>query len=736
MPNFSDHNTAVLKLTEAQGVEKDNRERAREAHLFVDKRDGQWEPFWWNANDGKPRYTFDMTGPIIDQIAGEMEKADFDIKVKPAGGEASKDTAEVLDGMIRNIENVSNATDVFSHAARNMVTAGIDGWRVVQRFIDDDSFDQDLIIEPINNFVDRVWFDPGAEKQDKSDAGYTYVLQAMTKDDYEAEFPKGSGQSLSEDRDGNAYYQTAESVIVGQIYFKKSVKRTLHLMTNGAVYEENEDFKRVQKELELEGITIERSRTRDGTIVISRLFDAGGWLNDEEKTVFNAIPVIPTYANYKIVENKAIYRGAVEKLIDPQRVLNYSLSREIEEGALAPRAKTWMTQKQAAGHEDTLATLNTNSDPVQFYNADGEVPPPSQTGGAQINPGLRTISEGMRSIIGQSAGLFAANMGDNPGLQSGVAIDSLQERGDTGTIKYFNSQEVAICQTARILIDAIPKVYDTRRQVRILNEDGSFDMTMLNDEIFDQESQKPVTLNDLSKGTYDVTCSAGKSFQSRQSETVAGILELATIDPTLLQMSMDIVLNNMSVPGVDKIAERARKQRFEAGLIPESQMTDEEKQQIIAAQNQPQQPDAAMVLAQAEMQKAQAELGKVQIAAQKNQIDFEKNQISIAKERAKLGLDQQAQQLDAFKAQNSAQNDQAKLLQTQQQNQFNQVMQSAQLQMDQATTQAELINIQADTLKKLREAMGIDSIVGPGNTEAYIDQAQIVQGSQRNSELS
>ena len=51
---------------------------------------------------------------------------------------------------------------------------------------------------------------------------------------------------------------------------------------------------------------------------------------------------------FKISENKRIYRGCIERSIDQQRVLNYALSRDIEQGALAPRDKLFMTPKQAA----------------------------------------------------------------------------------------------------------------------------------------------------------------------------------------------------------------------------------------------------------------------------------------------------------------------------------------------------------------------------------------------------
>lgn len=732
MPDFTKHDVAVSKLTAAQDVEKDNRERAREAHMFVDKKNGQWEDDVWDKKEGSPRYQFDQTGPIIKQITGKMKLADFSIKIRPAGGGASKEDAKIRAGMIRNIENLSKANKVYSSAGTGMVTSGIDGWRVVQKFANGDSFDQDLMVERIYNFIDRVWFDPGAEEQDKSDAGYCYVLQSMTKDDYEEEFPEGSGQSLGEDRQTNHYFHKAESVVVGQIYYKRFVDRTLNLMTDDSVLEENDDFERIRDELAVDGITVDRTRKDKKAIIVSRIFDAGGWLTDKQDTVFDTIPVVPTYGNYKIVENKSTYYGAVEKLMDPQRVYNYSKSREIAEGALAPRAKWWMTLLQQEGHGDTLSTLNTNNNPVQTFNADPANPGiPQQNGGAIINAGLVTLSESMRNIMSSVAGLFAASMGDNPGLQSGVAIDSLQNKGDVGTVNYFDSQEVAICRTASIIDRALPKVYDTKgRQVEILNDDGTFESVTLNEFVRDEETRSLVMKNDLSKGTYSVACSAGATFQSKQQETVAGILEIAAVSPRIMDVATDILVANMDAPGMDQVAERLRVQSFNAGIIPESQMTDEEKAKIEQLQQQPQQPDAMILLAQAEQTKADAAMGKVQIAGQKVQIDAEKNQISIAKERAKLGLDQQAQDLDVFKAQSSVASDREKTFLTAQQNRVNTIIAMGKLELEQATTQAQVININADTMKKIREAAGIDVFTGPGIADNFITQSNIVTEAQ------
>ena len=660
--DYEDHAKVINLLTAAQGADSDMRDQARDAQLFVSKKDGQWEPYWWNANQNKPRYTFDMTCPIVDQVAGEIEQADFDIRVSPAGGDATKDVALTYDGIIRNLENISNAKDVYTSAARGMITTGYDGWRIVQKYADDNSFDQDLMVEKIHNFIDRVWFDPAAEQQDKSDARYCFVLHPVAKDEFDKRWPESTGTSVPDDRDGEAYYDKAEVVVIGELLYVEKEERELVLMSNGQTYEADDDFEKVVDDMALVGVTEIKRRKRKVNKVCSRFFDNDGWLGDDKDTVFNRIPVIPVYGNYKIIENKTVYSGVVEKLMDSQRVLNYSMSREIEEGALAPRAKYWMTLTQAAGHEDSLSTMNTNSDPVQFYNVDPEMPgPPQQNGGAMVNPGLRTISEAMRGMIGYSAGMFASNMGDNPGLQSGVAIRSLQNKGDNATYKYNKAVQVAIAATGKVLVDAIPKVYDTERTMRILYEDNSFEMATINQPIIDQQTGEVVMLNDLSQGVYHVICKAGPSFKNRQQETLEMIIEMAKVDPTIMQIAGDVMMQNINSPAADQIAERKRDQMLKAGMIPMSQLTDEEQAQIQQQMaQQGQQQDPASIMAQAEMLKGQAEMARAQIEQVKVQNEQMKIQVEAQKAQMSAQNDQQDNQVDVFKAQTDRMNTQIK----------------------------------------------------------------------------
>lgn len=737
MTDFTDYNTAVKLLKDAQEAEEDNRNLAKEAHLFITKKDGQWEQMWWDKNNGQPRYTFDQTSPIIDQIAGDIEDSDFEIKIKPTGGTATKEGAILRDGIIRNIEDISDAQAIYSTVGRNVATAGIDHIQVVTDYVDADSFDQDLIIKPVHDSPARVWFGP-SQRQDRADSKYYFLLSAIPKDEAQDLAGDRTVTSVTDGTKANAYYHKEDNVIIGHIFYQKLVDRELIRTSLGRILNEDDlDFIKIKDGL-VSNEVVKDTRIRQKRIFYMRKFDGSNWIGKEEKTVFSLPSIIPVYGNFKVIETKTVYHGAVLKIMDSQRVFNYSLSREIGEGALAPRAKYWMTRKQAKGETETLRTLNTNPDPVQFYNADGEVPPPVQQGGAQINPGLRIISDNMQLIMGRTAGIFAAGMGDNPGLQSGIAIDKLQNKSNNITSKYFKSIEIGVCAVTRVIETSLPEVYDAQREVRSMDEDGSFEMIMINQEvkdesgtvIIDQRTGNAVIINALSPGSYSIKCKAGKSFDSKQGEANEAILDVAVIDPSIVTLGSDVILKNMSAPGTDIIAERRRKELFDAGKIPEDQFTDDERAQAEAAAQQPQQPDAMMIAAQAEQSKADAEMAKVQIANGKNQIEMMKAQNNIGLEIEKLNLMKSKMEFEGQKAQFEFSEKIAKLDKETQKQEFDQMIALRNQAMQASETAVNNVNTQANTLKTLRDAMGVETIVGPGNQAAYINQAHAVLESQ------
>ena len=674
MIDYSDHTIVMTELNDTQDFERERRAAVIEAKKFLVERDGQWEDDWDQILIGQPKYTFDLVTPIINQVAKQVKDSEFTGDVKPISGGATKESAAFMDGLVRNIQVLSDTRNIYGAAGRSMIVGGLDGWEIVVDYESDDTFHQGMMIRDLPNYVDRVWLDRAGENRDGSDANHGWKFTPYTEEAYKERWPEGNAVSMSAERFDNDYFVRDGDVMVAEFKYKKQVKRKLCLMSNGATIEKDSgDYDYFTKV----GLTIEEEREVTDNVVYTRMMDGSGWLGDEEETVFKFIPFIPTVCNYEVLNGAKVYFGYVEKRLDPQRSLNYILSREISEAALSPRGKYWMTPEQAAGHEAELATLNTNNDPVQMFNFDPNNPgPPQQSTGTQVNPGLRVMADAMSQMITQGSGMFAANMGDNPGAQSGVALKRLENKGSATASEAFTAQEVAITHTVRILVDTVPRVYLGDREVRVMAEDGTYDV-------------KKMSEVDLT-GKYDVTCTAGESYQNRQEEMVDTFLKLQASNPDLAALGGDVFLRNIEAPGMDIIAVRKRALMIQQGIIPIEQMTDDEKQALQQQQeqmaNQQQQEDPMMVAARAEQTKAEADM----LAQQNKQIEL---QIKAQDAQARQDLAQLKVRQEEYGRP-----------------------------LNEAEQVADIKNTEADTLKKTIEASGADAVVAPGMIQA-IDTA-------------
>lgn len=611
--DYKSHSSVLKALQRSQEADKHNRDKVREVRSFLHTEFGQWEQDVYNNASGRPRYQFDVCSQRVDDLAGEMESAQFSLKVRPAGSDASEDIAELYDGIIRNIENMSEAKYVYNDNGRRVVESGFGAWRVIQDYADNDSFDQDLLIRDIKNAVDCVWFDENSRTRTHSDAQWCVVLKPYSRVAYKSEWPDGSGTSVGRERDTNHLEQQQDDVVIGEILYFVPERQRIVRMSNGAVYADDGKLESILDEFAEAGVTVEAERTRTVKRVKSRLFDGGDWLSDEADTVFcDILPVVPVYGNFEVIEDQTHYYGAIEKLIDAQRVYNYTESRKVEEVALSPRKKIFMSLKQAQGHEAQISEMNHSSDPVQFYNPDAESPPPFELGGPQINPGLSEVSQ---STLMHLRPNDARAPGQALGLRSGTAVQKEENAEDTKDTKYFSAVQRAIHQTGKLLVKAIPKVYDTERTVRLLSEDGTAKMATINTVVIDNETGQEVEVTDLSRGVYDVTCQVGPQFKNRQDEARQALSDLAAQDPAIIQIGRDVLVKNTPLPGMDIMHKRIRAQMIQQGLVHPDEWTDEERaqmQQSMAQQGQ-QSPDPMLIAAQAEMVKAQIAQAEMQI---------------------------------------------------------------------------------------------------------------------------
>lgn len=694
MIDFSEHKDVIAALKTAQEIEHDRREKMRECINFVTKDNGQWEDgiFQKFETYGRPRYTFDITKTIVNKYYGEMTQNDFNIRVSPMGQGSSKETAELCAGLIKNTESISRATNVYSMLARMEMICGFDCLRVDQDYADNESFGQDFFIRHITDSVNRVWFLGNYQDRTCSDADGVVVEHLVSCEEYEERFGEESeetAQSLGDSEPRSTYYYKRTGIRIGELIYKKKHRKKLYQLQDGTVLNE-EDYKAIGRS---KGA---KERVSESHKICSIWFDGEKFLTESEDTVFDFLPVVPVLPNFMIVEDKPISCGVVEPLMDWQRVRNYTGSAYVEETALAPKDVIMMTRAQLAGNEKDAGRLNVAGRPILTYTPDSNpnVPPPYKPGAYNTNSGVASMFQLSEQGIQSSAGMFAAGLGDNPAVQSGIAIERLDNNSNLGSIEYYKALEVALGHVGKILVNGYPKLYDIEQERRIFNDDGTYEMVTVNQVGMDGQK-----INDLSKGIYDVYCDIGAAFKNRQEKTAEQIIALGQIDPSVVAQNKDILLSSLDSPGMDKAAERARVTLMKMGEIPESQWTDDEKEAAAmaaqaAAQNPPSE-DAMLIAAKAEDKKADAALAAQEMKA-----------ISLQQAQQKLDFDQQKQQVE--------------LLMKGQQDQM-------QVQLDTMT----LLKGMAEILKTIGESAEKDVALSPEAQQAYDTQAQNVQRVQK-----
>lgn len=638
-----DSNDCLARFTKAQNDNHDYRELSREDDHFCLDKDGMWQDSVAAKMGNRPRFTFDKTNPLIEDIMAEVEGMDFGARVRPAGGGASKETAEAMAGIIRYIENLSDVPTLLRNVTRRQIRRGIDFIRLKTDWSGEDGFEQDIFVKGIADSINRVWLGYH-EQQDGSDAEEGWQVHAMPPEEFEKRFGrKNSAIGLSDDNSGERYDYKPELALYLEYIYKKPYKKTVTLMSDGSQLEITAETESVLDELAQAGITEIRRRTFTSYKVYSRLLDAEDWLEKERETVWCSIPIVPVYGNFEVVEGKILWSGITRRVMDEQRVYNYARSREIEEGALAPRRKLVMSKRQMSDKltQRQVKEINVSSDSVLVITPDPEMPGIQEVGGATPNPHLQTIAASAGQDLIETGGVYSAAQGQNPRYQSGWAIEQMISKGDAKTTRWLNNTAVAYRRVCQMLVKATPKVYDTERELRILNNDGTDEAITVNQEMLDIQTGRMVKINDLSMGKYEVVIDLDQAFKSRRQEAAERLVNLAGVDPSLMIEAADIVYDSLDIPGADQIRERKRWAMLKQGLIPDTQMTDEEKKEadrLIQAQQQ-----------QAEAQQQQmAPVTEAMIAnyhsiIQERMTKIENERDKVLQEQEKIMLEKQKQ---------------------------------------------------------------------------------------------
>ena len=112
--------------------------------------------------DGRPCLTNNNLPAIIRQVTNDIRQNQQSIHVHPSDSAASKEVAEIIEGLCRHIEYDSAADAAYDTATNYAASIGFGYFRAVTEYCSEKSFDQDVKIRRVRNPF-TVYTDPGAE---------------------------------------------------------------------------------------------------------------------------------------------------------------------------------------------------------------------------------------------------------------------------------------------------------------------------------------------------------------------------------------------------------------------------------------------------------------------------------------------------------------------------------------------------------------------------------------------
>lgn len=612
---------AKEKFKDAQESVSENHARMREDLRFSNPADPQqWTDTAKEYRKGRPCMTFDRTNQFIAQVVNDGRQNKPAIHCVPVDSKGDIAVAEKLNGIVRHIEYTSRAGIAYDTALEYAARVGLGWFRVVPEIIRPETNEQEIRIkrvhDPLSVLLEAGWTEP-----DGSDALCGFVETTLSNKAFERKYPKAKREAW----DGDGWFSEESTRICEYFYIEEEKENRIVVDIGGQRLTVTEDeYWQASAQMGIKPPVLETFMAKKRKVFWQIM--SGCEVLEETEFPSQFLPIVPVIGYELWVEGKRYLCGMTRRLMDGQRAYNYERSAFIESVALQPKAPFMAAAEAIDGHEEEWKRLNQGNPAYLTYNARdeaGDIPMPQR----QMPPALPVAFAQGGQIASQdmeaSIGMHKANLGQQGNETSGRAIRARQQEGDTANFHYIDNLSRSIEQLGRIVVDMIPRIYDTPRQARIVGEDGEQSFVQVDPDMpqaVKKEGKKVVAINP-NVGAYDVRVKAGPSYTTLRQESAEQIAQMIQAAPDLMPIIGDVWVRMQDWPEGEKIA-----QRLKAMLPPQIQQLETE--------DGPELPPEVMGQLQAQQQQIQQLQQALQQAAQ--EIDSTEQKIAAEVEKARM----------------------------------------------------------------------------------------------------
>jgi len=527
---------------------------------------------------GRPCLSFDELGQYVNQLVNDVRENKRAIEVNPAGDTTSEAQARFLGALIRQIEDRSNAQLAYTRMFEDAAQGGYGFLRIIPRYVQQSvrtpsaqSFDQELIIEPVHNpdLITPGYF----TRPDFSDCERWWVHERFIEAAFKRRFGKKSkihelkgltsevGPSWCDDK----------GIWVRELWETRTKPATLVLLRPKG-YPDAAPMAFWQDTIEdAEGFEVVKERVVEQPYICQTITNGVEILEERKDWPGRYLPFVGCTG--KILwskasgEQKRVLLSLIRKAIDPQQLYNYYRTQEAEIVGMTPKVP-WFYYEGTMDPTQEADLLASNVVPVgairlkaksNAWPAEYGLPPIPQRPAYEppiqaLEMGAESTRRGIQAATGTG---FLPTQAQRVNEKSGVALREIATSAQKGAYHFVDHYEHALRRTGVILVDAIPHYYDTPRTISVKRKDD----TPINVRINDPKAPPvrefgdgPILLRP--EDEFDVTVSSGPSFESERDRTLKVAQELIASRPEIFQVIGPEVIRMLNLgPLGDQLAE-------------------------------------------------------------------------------------------------------------------------------------------------------------------------------------
>lgn len=525
-----------------------------------------------------------LIAPTVDLVLGMTAKSRRDWTVT-AETEAEADVADVLSAELRKAEKVSGADQACLEAFASQVKAGI-GWLEVAKT--GNPMQGPYRVRSIHR--DEIQWDFRSKEPDLSDARYLVRKQWMDADHLRKLFPDKAdlikhsvsgwadwdysmeGGTVDDGGLANAYaieisndtsindeeWRNTERrrLCLYEVWYRTWVSGSVMMLPAGEAIEFDKSNPRhlmawMSGMVALEAATFSKVRL-------------SWWIGPHQLSdgptpySHGSFPYVPLWGMRRDKDGSPY--GLITRMLSPQDEVNARLSKLMyllsakrviaDSDALDPAVMDHTEALEQVGRPDGYVVLNKNrvNKDKNAFRVESDL---------QLAAQQFQVLQDAAQAIQDVAGVYQAMLGkEEPGAESGVAINSLVEQGATTLAKIFDNYLMARRLAGELLLSMIREQIGTKPRRFSIERNGRQVPITLNGDQVDETGTRYRT-NDLARTRARVELEDVPSSPSHKAQQLQSLTEFARTMPPEVQMAMvDLMVKASDIEGRDELADR------------------------------------------------------------------------------------------------------------------------------------------------------------------------------------